>query len=445
MQMTIKTTQTVSQVLSAQLVQHLEILQFSTHELEQYIYEKANANPLLVVTDAKAKGQYAEITKLANCSFNKFSSHHQLSKNNEFDIIEMKLAQKENYEQFLFEQVPLHQNLSSVDLKILTFLIRSLDDRLFLDVSLDMVAEKYRTTFSHVEAMLDLLQTFEPIGVGARSFKEYLLIQIDRDSFAPKMASQFIQFELELVASLAFKQLSKKYNMPLPEVKKTVDYIKHLKPKMTGDKFETIPYVIPDIEIKEVEGEWIFKLNRRYLPSVSIDESYVRLLKNDPSYKTYYQNSMKDALALLQGIEQRDQTLHEIARWLIQLQEEFCSIGLKGIKPMRLKDMAQVVGVHESTISRAIRGKYLQAPHGIYPLQSLFTKGLANASGKINSIAHIKNRLKQLIDAEDKQNPLADQQITNILCAEDIQISRRTVAKYREEMNIASSFNRAYG
>lgn len=445
MQMTIKTTQTVSHLLSAQLVQHLEILQFSTHELEQYIYEKANANPLLVVTDAKAKGQYAEIMKLANYSFNKFSSHHQSSKINEFDMIEMKLAQKDNYEQFLFEQIPLHQNLSSIDLKILTFLIRSLDDRLFLDVSVDLVAEKCRTTFSHVEAMLDLLQTFEPIGVGARSFKEYLLIQIDHDSFAPKMASQFIQFELELVASLSFKQLSKKYNMPLQEVKKTVDYIKNLKPKITGDKFETIPYVIPDIEIKKVEGEWIFKLNRSYLPSVSIDESYVKLLKNDPNYKTYYQNSMKDALALLQGIEQRDQTLHEIARWLIQLQEEFCAFGLKGIKPMRLKDMAQVVGVHESTISRAIRGKYLQAPQGIYPLQSLFTKGLANASGKINSITYIKNRLKQLIDAEDKQNPLADQQITDILCAEDIQISRRTVAKYREEMNIASSFNRVYG
>ena len=442
--MIMQTSQKLSQVLSAQQVQHLEILQYSTFELEQYIYEKGNENPLLVVTDSKAKGHYDEIMKLASYSSNKYSLF-QSSKQHEFDIIQMKLAQKENYEQFLYDQIPLHQNLSTIDLKILTFLIQSLDDCLFLDVSLDIVANKFKTSYSHIEAILDLLQTFEPIGVGARTYKEYLLIQIDRDPLAPSMASQFINVELELVASLAIKQLSKKYKMSLVEVKKTVDYIKNLRPKITGDKFETTPYIIPDIVIKDIQGEWIFKLNRSYLPSVSINESYVALLKNDPSYKSYYQNSMNDALALLQGIELRDQTLHEIASCLIQLQKEFCLIGLKAIKPMRLKDMAQVMGVHESTISRAIRGKYLQAPHGIYPLQSLFTKGLANASGKINSIAYIKNRIKQLIETEDKKYPLADQQITDILCAEDIPISRRTVAKYREEMKIVSSYNRIYG
>lgn len=445
MQMSINTTQKVTQVLSAQLVQHLEILQYSTNELEQYIYEKANENPLLVVSDAKAKSHYEEIMKLANSSFKSFSSQQTASKNDQFNFIEMRLAEKESYEQFLFEQVPIHQNLTDIDLKILTFLIRSLDDRLFLDVALEIVVDKFKTTFSHVEAMLDLLQTFEPVGVGARSYKEYLLIQMDRDPFAPKMASHFLSEDLELVAALAIKQLSRKYNMPLEEVKKTVNYIKKLKPKISGNKFESIPYVIPDIEIKDIEGERIIKLNRQYLPSVSIDEEYVAILKNDSNYKTYYQNSMKDALALLQGIEQRDKTLYEIARWLVELQVDFFSIGLQALKPMRLKDVANVLGVHESTISRAVRGKYIQTSHGIYPLQSLFVKGLKNTSGKINSIAYIKSRLKQLIENEDKRNPLADQQITDILCGEGIQISRRTVAKYREEMNIVSSFNRAFG
>ena len=445
MQMDLKTSQNVAQVLSAQLMQYLEVLQCSTHELEQYIYEKANENPLLVVNDAKVKSNYEEIMQLAKCSLTTFSSNSYAARNEQFDFIEMRLATKESYEQFLFEQVPMHQNLSAIDLKILTFLIQSLDDRLFLDVALEFVAEKFKTTFSHVEAMVDLLQTFEPVGVGARSYTEYLLIQIDRDPFAPEMAAQFIHSDLKLVATQAIKQLSKKYNMPLQEVKKTVAYIKNLKPLMTGDKFETIPYVIPDVTIKEIEGEWIIKLNRHYLPSVSIDESYVALLKNDVNYKSYYQDSMKDALALLQGIEQRDKTLYELARWLVELQEDFFKNGLEEIKPMRLKDVADALGVHESTISRAIRGKYVQAPHGIYALQSLFTKGLANTSGKMDSVMYIKKRLKQLIEAEDKQKPLADQQITDALRAEGIQISRRTVAKYREEMNIASSFNRAYG
>ncbi len=137
---------------------------------------------------------------------------------------------------------------------------------------------------------------------------------------------------------------------------------------------ETIPYVNPDIEVKKIEEEWIIKLNRHYLPSVSIDESYVTLLKNDLNYKTYYRDSIKDALALLQGIEQRDKTLYELARWFVQLQEDFFIDGLEAIKPMRLKDVAGVLGVHESTISRAIRGKYIQVPHGIYALQSFFYK-----------------------------------------------------------------------
>ncbi|MEG0383265.1 MAG: RNA polymerase factor sigma-54 [Solibacillus sp.] len=445
MQMTINTTQKVTQILTTQLVQHLEILQYSINELEQYIYEKANENPLLVVTDAKAKSQYEEIMKLAGCDFKAFSPQHSASKNEDFNMIEMKLAQKESYEQYLLEQVPMHKNLSVIDLRILKFLIQSLDNRLFLDVPLEVVAEKFKTTLFHVEVILDLLQTFEPVGVGARSYQEYLLIQIDFDLFAPKMASQFILSDLELVAAQAMKQLSKKYKMPLAEVKETIQYIKKLKPVMPGNQFETTPYVIPDIEIKEMSGEWIVKLNRHYLPAISIDEEYVALLKNDSDYKEYYQKTMNDALVLLQGIEQRDKTLYGLARWLIQLQEDFFTTGLEAIKPMRLKDLADVLGVHESTVSRAIRGKFVQVPHGIYALQSLFTKGLVNSSGKIDSIMHIKKRLKQLIETEDKHKPLADQQITNILCAEGIQISRRTVAKYREEMNIVSSFNRAYG
>lgn len=445
MQMILNNSQKLTQVLSAKLLQHLEILQFSTNELEQYIYEKANENPLLAVIDSKVKGNYEEIMKLAKCSISTFSSNWHGSGKEQFNVIEKTLAEKVSYEQFLIEQVPMQKNLSDIDLKILTFLIQSLDDRLFLDTDLEFVCEKFDTSFSHVEAILNLLQTFEPVGVGARSYSEYLLIQIDRDPYAPEMAVEFINADLKLVATQAIKKLSKKYKMPLPEVQLTVNYIKNLEPMITGTKVEAVPYIIPDLSVKNVEGEWIIKLNRHYLPSVSIDESYVKLLKNDANYQTYYRDSLKDALALLEGIEQRDKTLYELGRLLIQIQEDFFAKGMDSIKPMRLKDVSQLLGVHESTVSRAIRGKYIQTPHGIYPLQSLFTKGLTNTSGKVNSITYIKKRIKELIEGEDKKKPLSDQQITNILCEEGNQISRRTVAKYREEMNIVSSSNRAFG
>jgi len=445
MQMAIKTSQKVMQVLSTQLVQHLEILQYSTNELEQFIYDKANENPLLVVTDAVVKSQYEEIFQLASCSGKNFSSQYYEPKSNLFNFVEMGLAAKENYERFLLEQVPMHKNLSSKDLKILTFLIQSLDDRLFLDVDIELVSARFKTSNLHVEALVDLLQTFEPVGVGARNTKEYLLIQVERDELAPKSTYQFIKDDLELVAAQAIKQLSKKYKTPIHEVKKTVDYIKNLKPVITGDKLEAIPYVIPEIEVEKLDEEWLIKLNRGYVPTVTIDKHYVEILKNDPNCKTYFQDTMKDALLLLQGIEQRDKTLYELARLLVKLQDDFFHQGLEAIKPMRLKDVADILGLHVSTISRAVRGKYIKTSHGVYALQTLFTKGVMNSSGKMDSIMYIKKRLKQLIEGEDKQKPLTDQLITKVLSGEGIQISRRTVAKYREEMNIMSSFNRAYG
>ncbi|MFJ6207476.1 RNA polymerase factor sigma-54 [Lysinibacillus sp. NPDC092081] len=445
MQIAIKTSPKIMQVLSPQLVQHLEILQYSTNELEQYIYDKAYENPLLVVTDATVKMQYEEIMQLASYSDKRYSAqYYGTENNNSFNPIEMKLAVKESYEQFLLEQVPMHKNLTSIDLKILTFLIQSLDERLFLDVDVEIVANKCETNILHVEALLDLLQTFEPVGVGSRNYKEFLLIQIDSDAFAPKLASRFIETDLELVAAQAIKQLSKKYKTSLHDVKKTVNYIKNLKPVITGDKFNEIPYVMPEVEVERIGEEWLIKLNRGYLPIVTIDKHYVEMLKNDPNCKTYFKDTMKDALLLLQGIEQRDKTLYELARILVELQEDFFHKGMEALKPMRLKDVADILNLHVSTISRAVRGKYIKTSHGVYAFQSLFTKGVMNISGKMDSIMYIKKRLKQLIEGEERQKPLTDQQLTHTLSAEGIQISRRTVAKYREEMNIMSSFNRVY-
>ena len=445
MQLAIETSQKIMQVLSPQLVQHLEILQYTTNELEQYIYDKANENPLLAVTDAKVKMHYEEIMQLASYSDKSYSAQHYAPQHHSFNPIEMKFAVKESYEQFLLEQVPMHKNLSSIDLKILTFLIQSLDERLFLDVDLEVVATICKTDVMHVEALLDLLQTFEPVGVGARNYQEFLLIQVDSDALAPKLASRFIETDLELVAAQAIKQLSKKYKTSLHEVQKTISYIKNLNPVMMGDQMEAIPYVMPEIEVERLGEEWLIKLNRGYLPVVTIDKQYVEMLKNDPNCKTYFKDTMRDALLLLQGIEQRDKTLYELARLLVELQADFFRKGMEALKPMRLKDVADILSLHVSTISRAVRGKYIKTPHGMYALQSLFTKGVMNISGKMDSIMYIKKRLKQLIEGENKQKPLTDQQITNTLSAEGIQISRRTVAKYREEMNIMSSFNRMYG
>lgn len=179
------------------------------------------------------------------------------------------------------------------------------------------------------------------------------------------------------------------------------------------------------------------------MPAVQINEEYVELLKQQTENKQFLKRYLKDAKAILLGIEKRNKTIYEFVRLLLEIQPDFFEQGIVGLKPMRLKDIADHLKVHISTISRMVKGKYLQTPHGIYSFQSLFSKGIISSSGKSDSIIFIKKRIKELIEQENKRKPLTDEQLAIQLNNEGISISRRTVAKYRIEMNIASSFNRA--
>lgn len=439
MQFVMNQSQKFTQKLSAQLIQHLDILQFSSFELEQHIYAKGNENPFLTVEEPKAHKNYVDIMQFTTLHRTKGTSS---SPDKQFDWIQTKIKQQEHYEKRLIEQIPIQT--TTKDMKILLFLIRSLDERLFLTIDLPTVAALFETTMAEIEKNVLTLQSFEPIGIGARDYKEYFLLQISQDKAAPKLAAPFILDELELVSTCAIKPLAKKYKACAEEVKRTIRYIKKLKPIQTVDYFEPTAYIMPDIEVRQYSKEWHIQLNRHYLPSVSVNEMYIELLREDINHQLYYKQSLKDALALIQGIELRDKTLYDLVHIFVEQQRAFFEKGLAALIPMRLKDIAADLNVHESTISRAIRGKYMKTPHGVYALQSLFVKGLVNTAGQVDSITFIKQRIKELIDNENKHTPLADQQITQILCDEGIQISRRTVAKYRESMNILSSFNRNY-
>lgn len=441
MHVSLEVSQQLKLALTTELIQHLEVLQYSGAELERYIYEKANDNPLLHVEDSKFQKSYKDVIQLASV----FSNNRSNILGEKYDSLQTKLAQKGSIEPYLLEQIPLHQNLSKIDLSILKYLIFSLDDRLFLDVDLDEVSEKFETTCEHVEVILDLLQTFEPLGVGARSSKDYLLIQIDRDLTAPPLAIDFVKNDLENIATLSIKVLSKKYKISIKETQETIKYIRNLNPvPILGDMYNPVQYIMPDAEVIKRHDQWLIHLNRKYLPEVSISKTYVDLLESDPTCKKYYQDCLKDALLLIQGIEQRDKTIYGLLRVLLEIQQDFFEKGMQEIKPMRLKDVSQILGVHESTVSRTIRGKYILTSHGTYALQSLFTKGLVNSSGKMDSVSYVKRRIKELINSEKPNRRLADQEITDILLEEGIQISRRTVAKYREELNILSSSKRLY-
>lgn len=439
MQMQVKMESKLVQTLRMEQIQSLEILQMSSVELEEYLIEKANENPLLTIErEDECFNKLLEMSYVQDKRVLSFSNEA-----NHLDFFEHNVITHPNYEEYLIEQIPLTVPLNHLDLKIFKFLIRSLDDRLFLDVEIDEVAEKFQTSNKHVEALIQLLQTLEPVGVGARNYIEYLLIQLKRFPDVPLLIEEIIKNDLNLVARNKFTQLAKKYDEPLAVIQQAVAFIKNLNPIRTGYKETTIQYIMPDIEVLRIGGEWVIHINQKNLPTVQINDEYVELLKKQTENKQFLKRYLKDAKAILLGIEQRNKTLYEFVRLLIDIQPEFFEQGRVGLRPMLLKDVADLLNVHTSTISRTIRGKYIQTPHGIYSFQSLFTKGIVSASGKMDSIIFIKKRIKELIEQENKRKPLSDAQLANQLKQEGIQVSRRTVAKYREEMNIASSFNRA--
>lgn len=440
MQLSVSMNQQLSQALTTELIQNLEILQFSEAELSAYIYEKANENPLINVIDAEIRQMKNVISMSEVKTFDSFSKHT----NETYSFLQSNLAQKEPIETHLLEQIPMHQDLNNVDQRILKYMIFQLDDHYFLNVDLQMIASTFKVSLLHVESLLNLLQTFEPIGVGARNFTEHLLIKIANDPKAPALAYPIVQNDLQYVADFSVKTLSNLYKTSTKNIKEVIHYIRSLNPPLSRSSDIREEYIIPDVEVKKVSGEWIIEVYNPACPKIEINKEYVEMLKNDLDHRDYYKERLKDAMLLMQGLTQRDKTIYSVTRLLLNMQPVFFESGMVALTPMKLKDLASALDVHESTISRAIRNKYIRTPQGIFALRSLFTKGITNSSGKMDSVAYIKKRLQEMIASEERKSPLSDQHLTNELVNEGIQISRRTVAKYREELSIPSSNKRLY-
>lgn len=440
MQLNINLSPQLLQTITAETIQQLEILQLSTIDLASYIYEKANENPLLTVVEHQMS-HIKDIVDLA-----KTASVSKASTSTKFnEYIQNQLVQQENDYQFLLQQIPFQRGLTRQDEKILRYLINHLDERLFLNIDLMEVAHVFRTSVLHIESLISRLQSFDPLGVGTRNVVDFLTFQIMQDSQSPEYALIFVQKHLEDIANLNIKRLAKKHRISIEETMRTIEYIRQLQPfpKNMKEKYDP-PFIIPDMHVTKLADEWIIEFNNQLLPKVTLNEMYMNLLQRESSHKNYYEGCLKDAMLLLQGIEDRQKTLYRLVRLLIETQATFFEGGLVGLKPMRLKDAADLLDLHESTVSRSIRNKYLRTPHGVFAFKVLFAKGVSNDEGELQTVEAVKALITQFIKAEDKQKPLSDQQLMNELREKNIHISRRTVAKYREALNFPNSAKRVY-
>lgn len=431
--MELQQTQTLKVTLTPQMLQSINMLQYSSYELMEFIQQQTVENPLLVL---KEKSSHDFIVGKERSSFSSYNREQ------EYDPITQYSDTHVSLEKHLMEQIMTLPEITSEEIKIFKFLIGDLNRYGFLEIEPAMAAKIMSVSLQEMENTISILQSLDPVGVGARNIRESLLIQMRAQTDYNQLAYVMVEKHLEDIAEKKFRKIVKTNNVTLQEVQEATDYIKTLNPRPCSEfSHEMTQYIVPDVIIEKVNGEYIIIVNDRNMPQLDINPAY----KNNEmdSNDDYVKKKLQDATMLMNGMEQRKYTLYKVTQVILKLQEDFFNYGGTKLKPMTLKDVSKQLGFHESTISRATSNKYMQTPHGLYHIKNLFTTGIRNNNSvEAESSSSIKEKIKMFIDKEDKENPISDQIIVTLLQKDGIQISRRTVAKYREEARIPGSSKR---
>jgi len=424
-------------VMTPQLQMAIELLQFSSQELQEYVDEELKDNPLLEKDTEDNK------EKLDDRIENQYSSPSYSSTVNSRD-------DEYNYENFVSYQPnlleylenQLYQVLDDDEIEIGEYILGNLDQCGFLCESVTEISKNLDTSEDKVESVLERINYLEPIGVAAPNLQESLLIQLDSLDTNTEIANEIVEEYFQLLVDQNYKEIIKKVDRDKEKVMRAIKVIKTLNPRPAAsfnEKHNT-KYITPDIVIKNVNGEFVVVINEKASPVLRINPQYYKMMQKNRGDDThdFLKKKFKSALWLIKSIEQRRITVFRIANAIVKKQKEFLKNGVKYIKPMTMQDIADEIEMHESTVSRATSDKYIQTPQGIYDFKFFFSSGVNN----ISSIS-IKAMIREYIENEDKKSPYSDQKLADELKEkEGMKLSRRTVAKYRNEMNIPSSIQR---
>ncbi|MEK6622167.1 MAG: RNA polymerase factor sigma-54, partial [Planctomycetota bacterium] len=328
-------------------------------------------------------------------------------------------------------------------------LVYSIDKTGYLACPLEEVVQSLEKplTLEEVKDALKVVQTLEPPGVGARNLQECLLLQLDKRDLNYQLTRELLLNHLEDIEMKKYPIVARKTGQSLDTIKKLVDFIRTLNPK-PGYMFcdETISYIIPEIKVEYIDGKFeVFFIDNANLPHLYISPFYKKFLTEnggDNPTRQYIQKKLESAKWLIDAIEQRRSTLYKVACNIVALQEEFLNEGIHKLRTLKMQDVADIVGVHVSTVSRAIAHKYIQTPQGIFEMKFFFTGGFQNVDGSMESWEAIRQKLADIITKENKLNPLSDEEVAEKLYTSGIDIARRTVTKYRRIMKIPSSRQR---
>ena len=443
-ELTIEQAQKLS--MTPELIQAIQILQLNQQELSEFVQQELLENPVLEVEptdDSKAVDIQAVVLRTAADEW-RYSQQGFVEDDDEITF-EQFVSEESTLEDFLVSQLHL-SDLNERKMNIGRYIIEAIDDNGYLTASVEEIAEACHAEPEKVEAVLTHIQNFDPPGVGARNLKECLLIQLASKGLLTEEMEYLVIHMLEDIAEHRYGKIGKCLHLTVKQVQRMADVLKTLEPK-PGRAFssgDAVRYVTPDVLVEENDGEYAVVNNDFAVPKLMVSSYYRQLNEEykDEELQKYLNDRMNAALWLIKSIDQRKQTIQNVANAVVQFQQEFFSHGEQSLKPLTLRQIAEEIGVHESTVSRTINGKYLQSSRGTFELKYFFSSGLEGDDGQGVSSNSVKSIIRGLIAGEDTQHPLSDQEMAEILKEKGIAISRRTVAKYRESMHILSSSKR---
>ncbi|HEY5892417.1 MAG TPA: RNA polymerase factor sigma-54 [Chthoniobacterales bacterium] len=449
----------LQQVLAPQLQQSLAILQAPMLELRNIIQQEIQTNPVIEddITEPSIeekqreldefKEEFERLAKLddewrdymaQNTSYSSRTSDEEERRQFFFDS----LVNQETLQQHLLDQLAL-LDLCTDDRRTAELIIGNIDDLGFLQATPEEMSRNTGISTEHFQKILNLVQTFHPVGVGAVDLRDCLLIQLRRLGKEGSPEYRIVEHHLTDLGKRRFPEIARKLGITPEQVQKYANFIATLDPR-PGQIFTADPnnYVLPDVTVEKVADEYTVTLNGEQIPHLRISNTYKDLMSQDDNgneVKDYIREKIRSGKFLIKSIHQRQQTIHNIATEIVKHQHDFLEYGPSHLKPLTMVQIANIVGVHETTVSRAISGKYISTPQGVFEMKYFFTPGYQTADGENLSNTSVKDAIADLVKREDVHTPLSDKEIVEILSTRGIPIARRTVAKYRSELNILPS------
>ena len=451
-------------IMTQRLQQALKLLQMPTLELQQALKQELERNPLLEeVDEVDEVEEMEEVKKEAGQEDAEPVETAEPDKNQEVDWNELwpdqfegpSAPRTDDPDAEFYERVPVTReslgdhlieqlrllSLEEEDLALGEYLIGSIDENGYLQTTVEEVAETFGVAPDKVEDILAAIQKFEPAGVGARNLQECLWIQLVQRKQESTLAGRIVQEQFDNLLARRFGEIARNLKCTVEDVQAAGDLISTLDPR-PGQEIaaEETKYVVPDLIVERVGEDFVVSLNDRNVPRLRISAAYQQMLRNKTAgqdeTRKFISDKLNSAKWLIQTIEQRRKTMIKVMRRIVEEQKEFFERGVEGLRPLTLQQIANQIGMHESTVSRVTTNKYVQTPRGVFELKYFFSSGLATEEGDDVSAKVAKDKILTLINNEDKREPLSDQRVAEILHEQGLRIARRTVAKYREALRL---------